>query len=109
MRVPDPPLHPGWELSPSPQSFTFAGSASVTLTIRGTEYCTLSVTLPGAQPFSLVCTQSFALSRALREALSKSNSRSGGSDHPEAGGVPGGVADDSGSSDPRGRGQKGTG
>lgn len=76
MRVPDPPVHRRWDLSTTPQSFAFPGS-TVTLTVRGTEFCTLSVTLPGAQPFALVCTQSFALSRALTEALSNSNSRGG--------------------------------
>lgn len=91
---PDPTLHSGWELSTEPKSFTFSGAASVTLTLRGTEYCTLSVTLPGAQPFSIVCTQSFALSRALREALASGRNR------PGSGGVPGGVANDGGSGNP---------
>lgn len=78
----DSTLPPRWQLPTDSDSYTFTGSASVTVTIRGTEYCTLSVTLPGAQPFSIVCSQSYALSRALTEALAKPRAGVGG----EAGG-----------------------
>lgn len=65
----DPPLPAGRNMfaTSDPDTFQFPYSV-VTITIRGTEYCTLTVSLPGAQPFSIVCSQSTALTAAVRDA-----------------------------------------
>ena len=55
-----------------PGRFSFTES-TVTLTVQGTEFASVAFTLPGGLPVTLVCGQSFALGRALREAISFSD------------------------------------
>lgn len=62
---------------PEPDIFAFSGGISVTITLRGTEFATISLALPGAQPFTIICAQSYALSRALYESTAQLAARTG--------------------------------